>query len=61
MRRRLSGATLFGDEVERLQHFDPLTGELIADELEHVGDLARDALQRQEGTIETAVAASAAN
>src|SRR3982075_132627 len=29
-------ATLFGDEVERLQHFDPLTGELIADDLEHV-------------------------
>jgi excinuclease ABC subunit B len=29
-------ATLFGDEVELLQHFDPLTGELIADDLEHV-------------------------
>jgi excinuclease ABC subunit B len=29
-------ATLFGDEVERLQHFDPLTGELIEDDLEHV-------------------------
>src|SRR5919107_2505861 len=29
-------ATLFGDEVERLQHFDPLTGELIQDDLEHV-------------------------
>src|SRR5215213_4312922 len=26
-------ATFFGDEVERLQHFDPLTGELIADDL----------------------------
>src|SRR5205814_1455565 len=24
-------ATLFGDEIERLQHFDPLTGELIED------------------------------
>ncbi len=43
-------ATLFGDEVERLQHFDPLTGELIEDDLEHVADLARDALQRQGGT-----------
>src|ERR687888_337666 len=27
-------ALLFGDEVERLQHFDPLTGELIVDDLE---------------------------
>src|SRR6187200_3356357 len=25
-------ATFFGDEIERLQHFDPLTGELIADD-----------------------------
>src|SRR5665213_2719011 len=29
-------ASLFGDDVERLQHFDPLTGELIEDDLEHV-------------------------
>src|SRR5437588_1491639 len=29
-------ATLFGDEVERLQHFDPLTGALIAGDLGHV-------------------------
>src|ERR1700757_4112478 len=29
-------ATFFGDEVERLQAFDPLTGELLADDLEHV-------------------------
>ena len=29
-------ATLFGDEVERLQHFDPLTGEVINDDIEHV-------------------------
>ena len=35
-------ATLFGDEVEELQHFDPLTGEVLEEELEHVGDLARD-------------------
>jgi excinuclease ABC subunit B len=28
--------SLFDEEVERLQHFDPLTGELIADDLEHV-------------------------
>ena len=26
---------LFGDEIERIQHFDPLTGE-IYDELDHV-------------------------
>ena len=29
-------AVLFGDEVEQLSEFDPLTGELIAPELEHV-------------------------
>ena len=28
---------LFGDEVEHLQHFDAVTGELIEDDLEHVG------------------------
>src|SRR3954454_19574412 len=29
-------AVFFGDEIEQLQHFDPLTGEVIA-EIEHVG------------------------
>jgi excinuclease ABC subunit B len=29
-------AVFFGDEIEQLQHFDPLTGEMIA-EIEHVG------------------------
>jgi excinuclease ABC subunit B len=29
--------TLFGDEIERLQHFDTLTGEMLEDDLEHVG------------------------
>ncbi|HVS29102.1 MAG TPA: excinuclease ABC subunit UvrB [Solirubrobacteraceae bacterium] len=29
-------ASFFGDEVEHLAHFDPLTGELLADDLEHV-------------------------
>ena len=29
--------TLFGDEVERLQHFDTLTGEMIDDDLGHLG------------------------
>ena len=28
---------LFGDEVEHLQHFDPVTGEVLEDGLEHVG------------------------
>ena len=42
-------ATLFGDEVERLQHFDPLTGELIARRPRARRDLAGDALQRQGG------------
>ena len=28
--------SMFGDEVEHLQHFDPVTGELIEDDLEHV-------------------------
>src|SRR3989440_1747908 len=28
---------LFGDEVEHLQHFDALTGEILEDDLEHVG------------------------
>ena len=42
-------ATFFGDEVERLQHFDPLTGELIARRPRARRDLAGDALQRQGG------------
>ena len=55
--RRPSASSLFGDEVERLQHFDPLTGELLEDDLEHVGDLAGDrTTTSSEGTIEDAVA-----
>jgi excinuclease ABC subunit B len=49
-------ATLFGDEVERLQHFDPLTGELIADELEHVAIWPATHYNVKEGSIEAAVA-----
>src|SRR5487761_174636 len=48
-------ATLFGDEVERLQHFDPLTGELIEDELEHVGIWPATHYNVREGMIEDAV------
>ena len=45
-------ATLFGDEVERLQHFDPLTGELIDDDLEHVAIWPATHYNVKEGTIE---------
>jgi excinuclease ABC subunit B len=48
-------ATMFGDEVERLQHFDPLTGELIADDLEHVAIWPATHYNVKEGTIEAAV------
>src|SRR3712207_3372048 len=48
-------ATFFGDEVERLQHFDPLTGELIQDDLEHVAIWPASHYNVKEGTIERAV------
>jgi excinuclease ABC subunit B len=48
-------ATLFGDEIERLQHFDPLTGELIADDLEHVAIWPATHYNVKEGTIDAAV------
>jgi excinuclease ABC subunit B len=48
-------ATLFGDEVERLQHFDPLTGELIADDLEHVAIWPATHYNVKDGTIDGAV------
>jgi excinuclease ABC subunit B len=50
-------ATLFGDEVERLQHFDPLTGELIDDDIEHVAIWPATHYNVKEGTIEAGVAA----
>src|ERR1700693_1718661 len=50
-------ATMFGDEVERLQHFDPLTGELIADDLEHVAIWPATHYNVKEGSIEAAVEA----
>jgi excinuclease ABC subunit B len=49
-------ALLFGDEIERLQHFDPLTGELIADDLEHVAIWPATHYNVKEGTMERAVA-----
>jgi excinuclease ABC subunit B len=48
-------ATLFGDEIERLQHFDPLTGELIEDDLEHVAIWPATHYNVREGTVEAAV------
>ena len=53
-------ASMFGDEVERLQHFDPLTGELIADDLEHVAIWPATHYNVKEGTIEAAVEADRA-
>ncbi len=48
-------ATMFGDEVERLQQFDPLTGELLADDLEHAAIWPATHYNVREGTIEAAV------
>jgi excinuclease ABC subunit B len=49
-------AELFGDEVERLQHFDPLTGEVLAGDLEHVAIWPATHYNVKDGTIEGAVA-----
>ncbi|MGI8922235.1 MAG: excinuclease ABC subunit UvrB [Solirubrobacteraceae bacterium] len=49
-------AVFFGDEVERLQHFDPLTGELISDEIEHVAIWPATHYNVREGQLEAAVA-----
>ena len=50
-------ATLFGDEIERLQEFDPLTGELVQDDLEHVAIWPASHYNVRDGTIDAAVAA----
>jgi excinuclease ABC subunit B len=49
-------ASMFGDEVERLTQFDPLTGEVLADELEHVAIWPATHYNVREGTIEAGVA-----
>jgi excinuclease ABC subunit B len=46
---------MFGDEVERLQHFDPVTGEILGDELEHVAVWPATHYNVKEGTMEAAV------
>ncbi len=50
-------ATLFGDEIERLQEFDPLTGELVQDDLEHIAIWPASHYNVRDGTIDSAVAA----
>ncbi len=47
---------LFGDEIEGLQRFDPLTGELLEDDLEHIGIWPATHYNVREGMIEDAVA-----
>src|SRR5579875_2661154 len=47
---------LFGDEVELLQEFDPLTGEILRDDIEHVGIWPATHYNVREGMIEEAVA-----
>ncbi len=42
--------------MERLQHFDPLTGELIEDDLEHVAIWPATHYNVREGSVEAAVA-----
>src|ERR1700690_742329 len=49
-------ATMFGDEVEHLQHFDAVTGEVIEDDLEHVGIWPATHYNVREGTLDAAVA-----
>jgi excinuclease ABC subunit B len=48
--------TLFGDEVEELAHFDPLTGEVLEEGLEHVAVWPASHYNVEEGHIERAVA-----
>src|ERR1700742_3255620 len=48
--------SMFGDEVEHLQHFDPVTGELIEDDLEHVAIWPASHYNVREGMIDDAVA-----
>src|ERR1700744_4203052 len=46
---------MFGDEVEHLQHFDPVTGEIIEDDMEHVAIWPASHYNVREGQIEDAV------
>ena len=48
--------SMFGDEVEHLRHFDPVSGEVIEDDLEHVAIWPASHYNVREGQIEDAVA-----
>jgi excinuclease ABC subunit B len=47
---------LFGDEVEQLQEFDPLTGEVLQEDIEHIGIWPASHYNVREGMIDDAVA-----
>jgi excinuclease ABC subunit B len=47
---------LFGDEVEQLQEFDPLTGEILQEDIEHIGIWPASHYNVREGMIEDSVA-----
>src|SRR5437763_379590 len=47
---------LFGDEVEQLQEFDPLTGEVLQEDIEHIGVWPATHYNVREGMIDDAVA-----
>jgi excinuclease ABC subunit B len=47
---------LFGEEVEQLQQFDPLTGEVLEDDIEHIGIWPASHYNVREGMIDDAVA-----
>jgi excinuclease ABC subunit B len=47
---------LFGDEVEHLQHFDAVTGEIIEDDMEHIAIWPASHYNVREGMMEDAVA-----
>jgi excinuclease ABC subunit B len=46
---------LFGDEVESIQHFDPLTGEVLNEELDHVSIWPASHYVTEEATLEKSV------
>jgi excinuclease ABC subunit B len=48
-------AVLFGEEIEQLQQFDPLTGEVLEDDLEHIGIWPASHYNVREGMIGDAV------
>ncbi|HEY1689252.1 MAG TPA: excinuclease ABC subunit UvrB [Solirubrobacteraceae bacterium] len=45
----------FGDEVEKMQQFDPLTGEVIVEDLEHIAIWPATHYNVKEGSVESAV------